>query len=152
MPHKSVIVAIRPHYANKIMEGTKRVEFRRLWAARPVSKIVIYATAPVQRIVGIARVKNIHIGSKDKLWDLAKRLGGGLSKRELFTYMAGKDNGVAIELAGVRRVAKGIDIITLFGKKFKPPQSFRYIKEEEYIKLEASTLNKQRTSGRSVLR
>ncbi len=135
MQHRIAIISVHPHYAEMIISGAKRVEFRRSWAAQPISTLVIYATSPVQRIVAVAEIKEICVGSPFKLWDLAKNLGGGLSRSELFTYLNGKSNGVAIELTGVRRIAKRIDPAALFGKKFKPPQSFRYLKEEEYIKL-----------------
>ena len=46
------LLSIKPEYAEKILKGEKLVEFRIVAFAQEVSKIFIYATSPVCRIVG----------------------------------------------------------------------------------------------------
>ncbi len=115
------------------MSGEKRVEFRRSWTNRPVKKIVFYSTAPVQRIVATAQIMKVHVGTKTKLWELAQELGGGISRRKLFKYLEGKSTGVAIELGDVNIIAKPTTPIDLFGDDFRPPQSFRYLTDDEFL-------------------
>ncbi len=42
------LMSIHPQYANAIVEGTKRVEFRKRPLARNVTHVIVYATAPVK--------------------------------------------------------------------------------------------------------
>ena len=45
---------IKPIYANRILEGSKRYEFRRTRLRQDITHVVIYSTSPVKKIVGIA--------------------------------------------------------------------------------------------------
>lgn len=134
----TVLISIHPKYAEMIVSGSKMVEFRRTWASRPVQLLAIYATSPVQQIVALAQVRRVTVAPRHRLWDLAKDIGGGITRKELFEYLHGKKAGVAIELKEVTPVVGGLDPAKLFGQGFRPPQSFRYLKEEEFAKLETS--------------
>jgi predicted transcriptional regulator len=135
MSNRKVLISIHPNHVEKIISGEKRLEFRRSWAALPVDMLVIYSTAKVQQIVALAEVKHVHSGSKTSLWNLAQKIGGGISRRELFAYLDGKKTSFAIELARVKPIAGNLNPVLVFGKGFHPPQSFRYLKDEEYERL-----------------
>lgn len=122
----TILLSLHPQHAQKILSGEKRLEFRRVWAKKPVSTVVIYATAPVQRIVAVASVYQVHEGSATKLWELAKKIGGGLSRRALYAYFKGRKTGFAIELVDVRQCEIGFDPSQLIDS-FRPPQSFQYL-------------------------
>lgn len=132
MEDRVILISIHPGYVDKIIAGEKRLEFRRSWAAYPATYMVIYATSPVQKIVAIAEIKEVHSGSRKKLWDLAKEKGGGISRRELFSYFAGSKRPVAIELININPLGNALDPKSLFGERFRPPQSFSYLNEEEF--------------------
>jgi len=136
MESRAALISVHPNYAQKIVEGEKRVEFRRCWAAHPVSEVVIYATSPVQRFVAVARVKKVTVASPTRLWELAQSIGGGISREKLFAYLAGKKEAVAIELTGVQPIGKIFSPKEVFGSKFRPPQSFCYLHENDlaYLK------------------
>lgn len=142
MKSNATLISVHPCYAEKIISGEKKIEFRRSWATKPVDVLVIYATTPIQRIIALADVKQIIVGSKTKLWSLAKGVGGGISRRKLFDYLDGKKSAVAIELSMVKPIADGLDPKCIFGPDFRPPQSFRYLKDEEYLKLRKLINNK----------
>lgn len=129
------LISIHPQYAEKILSGEKRLEFRRTWAAQPVDLLAIYATSPVQRIVGLARIECIHYGSKTKLWELGKLHGGGISRRKLFAYLDGRKEAVALVIGHYLRLTEALDPRRLFDTNFKPPQSFRYLRSEELLQL-----------------
>jgi predicted transcriptional regulator len=133
--NSDVLISIHPIHAEKIVSGEKRLEFRRSWAARPVGMLVIYATSRVRKIVALAQVKHVFHSSRTGLWNLAKTKGGGISRRRLFSYLAGKKDAFAIELIKVKPITGGIDPVLIFGKNFRPPQSFRYLTDEERVKL-----------------
>ena len=44
----TILLSIKPEYAKKIIDGTKKYEFRKRLAKHPVTKIIIYSTFPGQ--------------------------------------------------------------------------------------------------------
>lgn len=132
---RAILLSVKPKYADLILSGTKRVEFRRTWAAAEVSLIAIYASSPVQRIVALVEVEDIVQASPTVLWNHCTNRGGALSRRELFDYFDGKKQGCAVLLGAVRTLGKPLDPKSLF-KAFAPPQSFRYLTPVELGKLE----------------
>lgn len=132
---KTIVLSIKPKYVDLILAGTKTVEFRRAWAAEKVDRIALYASAPIQKIVGIAQVSEVVSATPTQLWDYCKKRGGGLTKSELFSYMDGRVKGFAVLLNKVSQFDQGVlpsRVIT----EFSPPQSFRYMTAAEVRKLE----------------
>jgi predicted transcriptional regulator len=132
---RAVLLSIKPKYADLILAGSKRVEFRRSWAAQDVSVIVLYSSAPIQKIVGVVGVDDVIVASPTSLWKTCTDKGGGLTRDELRTYFSGKATGVAVLLGHVFAPAKHLspsDVID----DFVPPQSFRYLHAREYLKIE----------------
>jgi predicted transcriptional regulator/adenylate kinase len=124
-----VLLSLHPEHAAKILSGEKKLEFRRKWTAQPIEAFVIYVTAPVQKIVAIAYVKQVHEGSPTALWGLAKEVGGGLTRQTLYGYFKGKKSGFAIEIASVQQFSRLLDP-SKFIKGFHPPQSFAYVSND----------------------
>lgn len=135
MDGSAILISIHPFYTDKIISGEKRLEFRRQWASRHADVLVIYATHPVKRIVAIAEVQQTITGSRWKMWELARDGGGGISRSKLFAYLEGKVSAVAIKLQRIVPISGGLDPKCIFGATFRPPQSFRYLKRNEYLKL-----------------
>ncbi len=135
MESSAVLISVHPEYAEKIVCGEKRLEFRRRWATRQISLLVIYATSPVKKIVAVSQIKEVHRGSRNYLWELAKRKGGGITRQKLFEYMKGKKDGVALEFSEIIKFSGGESPLLLFGEGFHPPQSFRYLSHVEMAKL-----------------
>lgn len=131
MASNAALISIHPIYVERILSGEKRFEFRRSWAALPVDFLVIYATSPVQRIVALAKIGRTIRGNKTRLWAIARRKGAGISRNKLFTYLYGKKEGVALELVRRLKLTEEVDPRMIFGKNFSPPQSFRYLEQNE---------------------
>lgn len=137
-PHPSgrvILLSIKPKYADLILAGSKRVEFRRSWAAHDVSMVVLYSSSPIQKIVGIVEVNNVVVASPTSLWNICTESGGGLTRSELRSYFSGKSRGVAVRLGKVREFIKHVDPKTVISN-FVPPQSFRYLDANEHSILE----------------
>ena len=48
-----VILSIKPEFANKIFNGTKKFEFRRtLFKNKEIKMIIVYASAPISKVIG----------------------------------------------------------------------------------------------------
>lgn len=139
---RAVLLSIKPKYADLILAGSKRVEFRRSWAAQDVSMIVLYSSSPIQRIVGVVEVCEVVTASPTSLWKTCTEKGGGLTKDELRAYFLGKPQGVAVLLGKVFKPAKHLDPSDIISN-FVPPQSFRYLDANEYMKLEKKVMDRR---------
>jgi predicted transcriptional regulator len=131
MEDRAVLISIHPKYVDKIISGEKLLEFRRSWVANPVKYMVIYATSPIQRIMAVAEIKEVYSGTRQRLWKLSQEKGGGISRKELYSYFKGSKKPVAIELKNVEHIENGLSPKVIFGNDFRPPQSFSYLKDEE---------------------
>ena len=48
----TILLSIKPEYANKIFDGQKHYEYRKRIPKKEVSKIVVYSSAPEQAVIG----------------------------------------------------------------------------------------------------
>ena len=144
LPHgsRAVLLSIKPKYADLILQGLKTVELRRSWAAQPVGLIVIYASSPVQRLVGVVAVVDVKEQSIGELWKTSQAHGGGLTRKELQTYYQGKHRGFAVMLRDVKPAKTPADPTELL-PEFVPPQSFRYLGELELLGIEQKLFGKR---------
>lgn len=132
---RTIVLSIKPKYAELILSGTKTVELRRMWAAEHVTMIVIYASSPIQRLVGTVKIERLAKVAPLTLWKYCKERGGGLDRDELLNYFNGKKSGYAVLLKDVVRFHKMIDPTEVIDN-FSAPQSFRYMLIDEIEKLE----------------
>jgi len=116
---------VHPEFAELILAGEKRVEFRRRSFAKKVTHIVVYATSPVRAVVGVVEVIGVRRGSPNKLWSAFAGVGG-ITRSKFDEYFRGAADGVAYELGRVwlcnNRVPLGRS-----GLPGRPPQTFQYI-------------------------
>lgn len=146
---KNVIISLHPEHANKILSGEKKLEFRRVWANKPVNAVVIYSTVPVKKIVAIAYVKQVHCESRNRLWALAKSVGGGLTRRALYGYFEGKKQGYAVEFDSIKVLNPAISPATII-ENFRAPQSFAYLDQKILKKLESFVIAKKEILGKTI--
>lgn len=128
---KSVLISIHPKYVEKILNGTKQVEFRRVWAVQDVTHMVIYSTSPIMKIVAIVEITKVLRSSKAGLWEIAKDLGGGLTRQELRDYFSGVALGHALLLGKVEKFYRPLGLDEVF-PSLRPPQSFVYLTDSQY--------------------
>lgn len=117
-------MSIKPPFAEAILRGAKRFEFRKVIFARPVDIVVVYVTVPVARVVAEFDVRRIMRKRVSKLWDHT-RLHAGIDEDYFREYFRGRDYGYAIEIGEVRVYAAPVCPIEQFG--IRPPQSFAYL-------------------------
>lgn len=123
---KSVLLSIKPKFAELILNGSKRFEFRRVqFKSTEVQRVVVYASHPVMKIVGEFKVDAVLSFPTEVLWQLT-RDGAGIEKECFDRYFRGKVTGHAIKVADPKRyeVAQSLDVIC---RLRRPPQSFMYI-------------------------
>src|SRR4030042_2983875 len=122
----NVWMSIRPQYAEAIMNKSKRYEFRRsLFRSSAVEHVFVYATSPVQMIVGAFEVGMVIHDDPLNLWRMLHE-HTGIDKGDFFRYFDGRDEGFAIEVRSPREFTEPIDPWEI-NPDFVPPQSFRYV-------------------------
>ena len=80
------LLSIRPQYAEAILAGRKRYEFRRTIFRRAVDIVVIYATVPTKRLVAEFVVAGIIAKPVEDLWR-ATRKYAGIDRQAFFRYI-----------------------------------------------------------------
>jgi len=127
---RDLLVSLHPRHASNILSGEKTVELRRRFPEQCTrgALALIYSTAPVQAIVGWARIQHVLKLPVSRIW---KDYGTSacVSKAEVEAYFAGRREGYVILLAEARPLKRHLtrhDLHSEFG--IVPPQSYRYIK------------------------
>ncbi|WP_271765968.1 hypothetical protein [Aquimarina algiphila] len=121
-----VILSIKPEFAFKIFEGTKKFEFRRsLFKNQEVKNIVVYASAPISKVIGEFEIDTIFHQDLNSLWDKTSKFSG-ISQGYYKDYFTGKDQGYAIKVKNPVMYENQLCIKKSFG--LNPPQSFAYIR------------------------
>ena len=70
------LLPIHPEYANAILDGLKKVEFRKRLFKKDVQRILIYACHPVMSLVGYFDVDDItETTPKNIFFDIPKPIG-----------------------------------------------------------------------------
>jgi predicted transcriptional regulator len=124
-----LLISIRPEYANKIFDGSKTVELRRV---RPRLEsgdwVLVYVSTPVQALVGMFQVDKVVAARPDHLWSLV-RSRAGISREQFDLYYKGTELGYGIFLKITRQLPEPIYLgyLRQLLSGFHPPQSYRYI-------------------------
>lgn len=124
----NVILSIKPKYAQAIISGAKKVEFRKKIFKRPVDKVYIYSSSPIKKIIGYFTFSEIVEESPTDLWAKFQNVGS-IEKADFFEYFKDSEKGFAIIITNVEKFKKGIDPIAFF-ENFCAPQSYLYIEED----------------------
>ena len=99
---KRVLLSIKPEFADKIFNGTKKYEFRKSIFKEDIKIIVVYASYPVQEIVGEFEIENILTGKVNKIWNMTKKFSG-ITKQYYDEYFENKDEANAICIGRIKK-------------------------------------------------
>ena len=126
----SVLLSIKPKYCERIKNGNKKYEFRKVIFKRKVSTVYIYSSSPVKKIIGKFSIGNILNDSPSQLWKTCNG-ASGLSEDEFFNYFAYSDRGYALKIDKLE-LFDPVDPYTQLDN-FVAPQSFCYVNPEDWI-------------------
>lgn len=125
----TILLSIKPEFADAIFEGKKRYEFRRIIFKHKVTRVVVYATAPVSMVIGEFTVESVLYDEIGKLWEATHHYAG-VSESIFFDYFAKKSRGYAIKIGSATLYKKPICLKSNFG--VNAPQSFLYLDDHSY--------------------
>lgn len=121
-------MSIKPEFVDRIISGEKSYEFRRvLYKRDDISRIVVYASSPVCRIVGEIEVASLLTDTPESLWQKTKDKAG-ISEQFFFAYFSGRDKANAIEVKAFHQYEEHIKLKDKY-PSLVPPQSFCYVED-----------------------
>lgn len=120
-----VLLSIKPEFAFKIFEGTKKFEFRKVIFKNPnIKTVVVYASSPVQQVIGEFEIDDILSFEPDAIWKMTKKYSG-ITEEFFYDYFSNRDVAHAIKIKNTRKYKKPLDIRESFN--VIPPQSYVYL-------------------------
>lgn len=120
-----VLLSIKPEFAERIFDGSKRYEFRRAIFKNPDIKIVVvYASLPVQLVIGEFEIETILSDAPENLWEKTQEFSG-ISEEFFFNYFSERTVGFAIKVKKARRYQRPRCLRKSYN--VSPPQSFCYV-------------------------
>jgi len=120
-----VLLSIKPEFAEKIFEGTKLFEFRRtIFKNTDVKTIIVYASSPVQKVIGEFEIDVILKNKLEDLWKQTEEFSG-ITKEYFFQYFSDKEEGFAIKIKSRWRYKEPKCLKKDYN--LSPPQSFLYL-------------------------
>lgn len=128
-----VILSIKPVYADGILSGNKKVEFRKKIFKRAVNKVYMYSSMPQKMIVGYFTIDKIDEDSPEKLWEKYKDVAG-IEKKDFFEYFKGHKMGFSIIIDEVEKFKEEINP-TDYIENFYAPQSYMYLTKNEMMRV-----------------
>lgn len=126
-------MSIHPVYAEAIMRGDKRVEFRKLPIREDVTHVLVYATAPVGAVIGAFTVIGQDTTHPATLWQRFADVSG-ITRVKFFEYFHARDVGTGIRVGEVLIPDRHLALSSSLGVT-RPPQSFQYVAEHKAKKI-----------------
>lgn len=128
---KVLLISIKPEFAEKILSGEKTFEFRKRLPKEPVNTMLIYASSPVQRIIGYACIDGTLTLPLDELWEKTKS-EAGITEEYFHEYFKQKE-GSALILSSPVTLSRPVKLEEI-GEE-RAPQSFMYVSRKAFEKL-----------------
>ncbi len=121
---KKILLSINPEYVVRILNGTKKFEYRTRVAKRDIKAILVYCTYPTKKVVAQVKIKSILADTPENLWEKTKAFSG-ISKDFFDMYFKNREIAYAYELGEIIEFKKP-KVLEDFGIHYAP-QSFVYI-------------------------
>ena len=120
-----VLMSIKPEFALKIFNGSKRYEYRRaIFKNQEVSRVIVYASDPIKQIIGEFEIEDILYEEPQSLWVKTKH-HAGISEKRFFNYFTNKSKGFAIKIKATRVYDDPLPLSSFMISS--PPQSYMYL-------------------------
>jgi len=130
-----LMMSIKPKYADKILDGSKTIELRKVRPRNAGSGdlVVVYASSPKKSLVGLFEIADIMKSDPKELWRQA-RDRAGVEKKEFEDYFTGTRDAYGISIGKTWWLKSEVSLSDL--KKLMPsftvPQSFCYLSEDKF--------------------
>lgn len=121
-----VLLSIKPEFVERILDGSKRFEFRKgVFKNNNVKSVVIYATMPIGMIVGEFDIADVIEDTPSIVWKKTQKYAG-ITKHFFDSYFDCRERAVAIQISNVRKYDTPM-LLSSLGENISAPQSYRYL-------------------------
>lgn len=119
-----ILLSINPEHVENILNGSKKVEYRKAKCRNDVDKILIYSTSPVKKVIGEVALLEVIEDMPDNVWRLTSQ-EAGITKSFFDRYYENKSKAYAFKLGKVTKYKEPLSLSDL--GIHCAPQSFMYI-------------------------
>ena len=122
----TILLSVKPQYAHRLVDGSKKYEYRKRLPQCNVSRIIIYSSFPEQKIIGEIEIIGTLSMKKSPLWEKTKS-GAGISREVFRSYFKGCSMAHAYVVGKAVRYDNPLELS--FYSIVQAPQSFVYVKD-----------------------
>lgn len=121
----AVLLSIKPEFAEKIFNGTKKYEFRKAIFKQPdIRKVIVYASSPVKKVIGEFLIDGILCDTVDVVWSETHQ-DAGITQQFYQSYYKNHNRAYAIKVGDTIKYKEFRDLTDY--NIMTAPQSFTYI-------------------------
>jgi len=123
----TILLSIKPQFASKIFDGSKKYEFRKtIFKRNDVRNAIVYVSSPIQRVIGEFEIDGIISDTIKNVWKKTSKFSG-ITQKYYESYFCNKNMAHAIKIGYVQKYSspKCLDDYNI---SFAP-QSFIYLEE-----------------------
>lgn len=141
-------MAIQPQFAEAILNGSKRIEFRKRRLASDIDTVLIYESAPTQRIVGHFTIERTELASPRRLWRSYGAVGS-IRRADYLNYFGDSPQAVGLVIKASERYRRPVALDEL---DLRPsvPQSFIYLPQAVLAQIRALQGGAEHSAGRRL--
>ena len=129
----AVLVSIHPEHLANVLSGKKVFEYRKVIPSQKISHLVLYCTAPVNKVVAVAEVVDLLKGSPSRIWN-ETAYGAGITRRFYREYFSGQKSACSFALGSVFELSEPL-CLSQFSSCKVPPQSFCYLDKNDSVRV-----------------
>ena len=129
MERRYAVFSVKPRFAEALVDGRKKFEFRRMKPTlRPGDVVYVYATSPVKAVIGSFVCGGVVEGSPTRLWTEFGHVSE-TSRADFREYFRDKNRAFAIRVMSPLSWSRPIhlDDMRLKVPGFCAPQSYRFV-------------------------
>ena len=119
-----ILLSINPEHVENILNGSKKVEYRKVKCRSDVDKILIYSTSPVKKVVGEVALLEVIEDLPDNVWRLTSK-DAGITRSFFDKYYENKSRAFAFKLGKVTKYKEPFSLKDIGINS--APQSFIYL-------------------------
>ena len=134
MNGSTLLLSIKPRYADAIFSRQKRVELRRVRPrVGPGDLVLVYVSSPRCALEGAFEVERVLEEKPSILWRHVAH-NAGISREEFTNYFEGRENAYAIVIKRVWQLTH-VSLSAMRKVKIRPPQSYHYLDKTTAMRL-----------------
>ena len=141
------LLSIYPEFVERIFDGSKTIELRRIPLPDELAHVIVYATSPVMRIVGYFDVAKVVHDTPAKIWNQYREVLG-IDRKRYFKYYESRDIATGILVQKTHQLPTPRKL-SFLSKSLTPPQSIQYLPESALGRLQS--VSRGSTEQRNLL-